>query len=101
MHSLAHNYSVVKYPQFIPNAEINEHRFTFRNSNDFFVPRSILSTIQKMPLIDFILTWNSIDQSLKDIPLKRAFNKTLKLELLDKYQNYHCTRTFCISCMNI
>ena len=58
MHSLAHNYSVVKYPQFIPNSEINEHRFTFRNSNDFFVPRSILSTVQKMPIIDFILTWN-------------------------------------------
>ena len=75
--------------------------FVLRNDNDYFVPRTNLTFVQKMPLIDFPLTWNRIDQSLKEISSKLLFKKTIKLELLDEYRDLRCTRTICISCMDI
>ena len=93
MHSIAHQYSSVNFPQFISNRSVNEHRYTFRNESDFFVHRTNLSTVQKMPLIDFPSTWNNIDQSLKEIPSKIVFKKTIKHELLAKYSDFRCNRT--------
>ena len=100
MHSLFYNYSAAQFPNFILNNTIQQHRFSFRNDLDFFVPRAYVSCVQKMPLIDFPKTWNSIDQSLKDISSKQTFKINSKLELLDKYCNFRCSRAFCISCFN-
>ena len=101
MHSLMYGHSAVIYPHFISNLNANEHRYVLRNDDDYFVPRTNLTFVQKMPLIDFPLTWNRIDQSLKEISSKLLFKKTIKLELLDKYRDFRCTRTICISCMDI
>ena len=101
MHSLVNGYSAVSFPQFISNQIANVHRYTFRNDNDFHVPRTTQSLVQKMPLIDFPSSWNSLDPSLKDISSKYSFKKTLKQELLDKYSNFRCTRSICISCIDI
>ena len=74
MHSIAHQYSPVCFPQFVFNLTANEHRYTFRNNRDFFVHRTHLTMVQKMPFIDFPSTWNSIDQSLKEISSKNCEN---------------------------
>ena len=100
MHAIAHQYSTVNFPHFFSNQASNDHRFSFRNDSDFFVYRTNLSSVQKMPLIDFPSTWNDIDQSLKEIPSKLRFKKTVKLELLDKYSNFRCNRTICVSCID-
>ena len=99
MHALFYSYSVVYYLQFISNQNANDHRFTLRNDSDFNVTRTSLSI--KMPLMDFPRAWNCMDQSLKDIQSKILFKKSLKLELLDKYCNFRCSRTICVSCMDV
>ena len=101
MHSLVHGYSAVSFPQFISNQTANVHRYTFRDDNDFHVPRTTQSLVQKMPLIDFPSSWNSLDPSLKEISSKYGFKKILKQELLDKYSNFRCNRSICISCIDI
>ena len=101
MHSIAHKYSAVEFPHFLTNREASDHRFIFRDTHNFSIPRTSLSMVQKMPLIDFPLTWNNIDESLKEITSKNLFKKTLKLELLDNYANFQCSNTICMSCMNI
>ena len=101
MHALYYRYSAVSYPQFISNQIANDHRFILRNESDFNVIRTNLSIVEKMPLTDFPRVWNSIDQDLKDISSKTLFKKTLKLELLDKYSNFRCSRTICVSCMDL
>ena len=100
MHAIVHNYSSVCFPHFITNLTFNAHRFNLRNENDFFVPRTDSSFVQRMPLIDFPAAWNNIDQSLKSIASKQSFKKILKQELLDKYRNFTCDRSLCISCIN-
>ena len=101
MHSLFHNYSKVSFPDFFLNSEVNVHRFSLRNENDFHVPRTNSSFIQKMPLIDFPNTWNELDQSLKEISSRGLFKKQLKLFLLDKYANFRCNNLLCYSCLQV
>ena len=101
MHSCAHNYSPVNFPDFSLNRETNTHRFNLRNYNDFYVPRTSSSFIQKMPLVDFPSSWNALDQSFKDISSKGAFKKQIKLSLLDKYATFRCSNLVCFSCINI
>ena len=91
----------IQFPHFLTNREASDHRFTFRDTHNFSIPRTSLSMVQKMPLIDFPLTWNNIDESLREITSKNLFKKTLKLELLDNYANFQCSNTICMSCMNI
>ena len=79
MHSLAHGYSSVLFPHFMFNQAVNDHRFALRNEGDFFVPRTNLTTVQKMPLIDFPSCWNNIDQSLKEITSKVLFKKNCQI----------------------
>ena len=101
MHSLAHNYSTVEFPSFISNAEVNNHRYVLRNDTDFFVPRANLAFVSRLPFIDFPSTWNSLDSSLKEISNRSNFKSLLKLELLDKYENFRCNKTICVSCMSL
>ena len=101
MHSIKHGHSAVNFPHFVSNMSVNDHLYSLRNDDDFFVTRTNLSFIQKMPLIDFPTSWNSIDQSLKEITSKNLFKKNIKLELLDKYSEFRCSRSICLSCMNI
>ena len=101
MHAIAHNYSSVSYPSFALNSVVGDHRFNLRNDSDFFVPRATFNIVSKMPLIDFPNTWNCLDQSIKDIPSLSHFKHCLKHELLDKYANFTCDKTLCISCMRL
>ena len=101
MHSIAHNYSTVNFPHFLTNLDVNTHRFTLRDQHHFFILRTVNAMVQKMPIVDFPLSWNNIDESLKDIASKNIFKKTVKLELLDKYANFRCNNTVCLSCMTI
>ena len=101
MHSVAYKYSPVEYDNFIPNALASNHRQGLRNDNDFHIPMSNLSTVIKMPLINFPHIWNNLERSLKDIPSRSLFKNNTKLELLDKYNNFRCNKTLCYSCMNI
>ena len=101
MHSLAHQYCAVHYPHFITNYELNLHRFELRNDKDFFVYRNNSALIKRMPLIDFPSAWNDLDTELKEIASKPLFKKIIKLNFLDKYSNFTCQNTLCLSCMNI
>ena len=99
MHAIVHNYSPVTFPFFNFNLNVNEHRFNFRNDNDFHIQRTNSTLVQSMPLINFPATWNNLDQSLKSISSKITFKKCVKSELLDKYANFRCNRTLCVSCI--
>ena len=101
MHAIAHSYSAVTFPQFSLNFQANTHRFNLRDDNNFYIPRTNISIVQKMPMIDFPNTWNNLDHSLKEITQKSLFKKSVKSELLEKYRNFSCTSTFCFSCMNL
>ena len=99
MHSIAHNYCPVNFPFFNFNMDMNNHRFDLRNDNDFYVQRATSTFVQNMPLISFPSSWNNLDQNYKSITSKLLFKKSLKSELLDKYSNFRCDRTLCISCI--
>ena len=99
MHAIVHNYSPETFPFFNFNLNVNEHRFNFRNDNDFHNQRTNSTLVQSMPLINYPATWNNLDQSLKSISSKITFKKCVKSELLDKYANFRCNRTLCLSCI--
>ena len=101
MHSLVYKYSPVDFDSFIPNALVSNHRQGLRNDNDFHIPRSNITIVTKMPLINFPHIWNDLESSIKDISSRSLFKTNTKLELLNKYSNYRCQRTLCYSCMNI
>ena len=101
MHPIYHNYSTVNYDHFIFNHNTNRHLYGLRNETEFFVPRFNYAIVKKMPLVDFPSLWNNTDQSLTDLTSKLLFKKHVKSSLLDKYQNFKCNRTLCVSCMNI
>ena len=101
MHSLAFNYSAVKFDVFKLNSENLDQRYVLRNDNDFSIPRTFSSFVQKMPLVDFPMSWNNLDVSVKEIPNKLTFKRTLKFELLEKYRDFRCDKTLCVSCMNL
>ena len=71
MHAIAHSYSAVTFPQFTLNFQANTHRFNLRD-NDFYIPRTNISTVQKMPIVDFPNTWNDLIHSLKEIMQKKV-----------------------------
>ena len=60
MHAIDHSYSALTFPQFTFNSQANMHRFNLRN--DFFIPGTNISTVQKVPIVDFPNTWNNLDQ---------------------------------------
>ena len=45
MHAIAHSYSAVNFPQFTLSFQANTHRFNLRDDNDFFIPRTNISTV--------------------------------------------------------
>ena len=100
MHPIAHGYSSVKFQGFRKNSDVQDHLYPLRNNDDFFIPRANSAKVAKMPLSDFPCTWNTIDDALKSTLSFKAFKENLKSHLMDKYYNFRCDRTICISCMN-
>ena len=101
MHSIAHNQSVVKFPNFRKLSEIQEHPYPLRNLDDFYIQRTDYQKVTKMPLINLPYTWNSIDETFKCITSRNIFKNKIKLELMEKHADFHCNKTVCISCMNL
>ena len=101
MHPIAHNQSVVQFPNFRKNYENQDHLYPLRNLNDFQIRRTNSQKLSKMPLIDLPNTWNSVDDSLKRIASKNIFRNKIKLELMNKCDNYRCNKKVCISCKNL
>ena len=101
MHPIAHNQSVVKFPNFRKLSEIQEHPYPLRNLDDFYIQRTDCQKVTKMPLINLPYTWNSIDETFKCITSRNIFKNKIKLELMEKHADFHCNKTVCISCMNL
>ena len=101
MHSIVYEYSPSSFFDFQLNVNFNRHAYTLRNQHDFFVPRSTCSLTSKMPLTDFPMLWNDLEEELKCVNNPLAFKKALKYKFLDNYGNFNCTKLFCVSCVNI
>ena len=98
MHALYHNYSAVSFTHFFSNISANTE-YILRDANDFFISRSHFSLVKKMPLVDFPVVWNNLDIAYKQIANRKLFKKTIKEDLLDKYRDFRCNNSICISCM--
>ena len=101
MHPIAHNQSVIKFPNFRKNSEIHDHLYPLRNLDDFHIQRTNSQKLSNMPLIDLPYTWNLIEDSLKRIASRNIFRNRIKLELMEEYADFRCIKTVCFSCMNL
>ena len=100
MHSIHCNYSAVNFAHFFKNSSTNVN-YTLRDADNFFVMRTNVNLVEKMPIVDFPKIWNSLDNCYKNISTRLAFKKTIKADLLEKYRNFKCSKTLCLSCMNL
>ena len=99
MHGIFYEYNAVHFHNFIKMSAMPNVNYQLRNLDNFFVCRTNSSFVKKMPLIDFPLLWNNLDNSYKVINSKMVVKKTIKNDLLDKYCNFRCNKAFCFSCM--
>jgi hypothetical protein len=74
--------------------------FELRNYDDFFIPYSRLSSLDKLPAISFPKIWNSFtDHEIKLTRNKLIFNSKLKNFFLTKLKlTFTCNRLTCQAC---
>jgi hypothetical protein len=81
--------------------EDEEHRvYEMRNMDDFFLPFTRLSSLDRLPFISFPKNWNSFTAfDIKLIRNKIEFNSKLKNHFLNNLMaTFTCTRLTCQAC---
>jgi hypothetical protein len=83
--------------------ELNNYNLRRRNQDNFIVPFSRLSMIDKLPLIAFPTAWNKIeDVNIKSSKNIFTFNNSFKDNALSKLlDRVNCNRLFCAACTRI
>ena len=70
LHPIMHNYSKNNL-EFQKLSNVQVHNYPLRNCHDFHVPRTLSTRLCKMPFFDLPKVWNSIDDEIKKISLKK------------------------------
>ena len=98
LHPIMHNYSKNDL-EFYKLLNVQVHNYPLRNLHDFHVPRTLSTKLSKMPFFDLPKIWNSIDDELKKITLKKTFKSQFKNFAMDKYANFRCNNLICYPCL--
>ena len=93
-----HNYSKNNL-EFQKLSNVQVHNYPLRNCHDFHVPRTLSTRLCKMPFFDLPKVWNSIDDEIKKISLKKTFKSQIKNLAMDKYANFRCNNLICYPCL--
>ena len=98
LHPIMHNYSKNNL-EFQKLSNVQVHNYPLRNCHDFHVPRTLSTRLCKMPFFDLPKVWNSIDDEIKKISLKKTFKSQIKNLAMDKYANFRCNNLICYPCL--
>ena len=95
-----HDYQNSKLPISFHNFFVqNTHAINLRNNQTVYRERARTKFSSKLPKHNFPLIWNQIDTTIKAIPSKQIFKKTLmKLTNNTYLENVHCDNIRCIQC---
>ena len=95
-----HDYRHIKLPISFHNFFVqNTHAINLRNNQTVYRERARTKFSSKLPKHNFPLIWNQIDTTMKEIPSKQTFKKTLmKLANSTYSENVHCDNIRCLQC---
>ena len=96
MHDYRHSKLPISFHNFFVQ---NTHAINLRNNQAVHRERARTKFSSKLPKHNFPLIWNQIDTTIKEIPSKQTFNKTLMKLANNTYsENAHCSNIRCLQC---
>jgi hypothetical protein len=76
--------------------------YDLRNNDDFYIPLTRNLQLSRFPLYNLPHLWNRLDLTLKAIPSKILFSRSLKTDLISKLNSQPvCNRLLCPACLRL